>query len=218
MKQNKLPYSTLQLTDKISDILSLLQMNSLRGLLRWQPQIRFSVQNCASVLTFPHRQLHISPLLQLTKNEEKHRRSVEKMTARGEIQQDVVSLDALKALDVEEENLTEDIVKETFSIFPDETTSDQLFNGIPFKDLPVVLLLLHKNNTRLFAQYADGRYIWHNTPAYHGFLNAKKRTNVAGQVAGLNMGQRLRGEADTDTDSVTRIVLQGWASGPSGSD
>ena len=218
MKQNKLPYSTLQLTDKISDILSLLQMNSLRGLLRWQPQIRFSVQNSASVLTFPHRQLHISPLLQLTKNEEKHRRSVEKMTARGEIQQDVVSLDALKALDVEEENLTEDIVKETFSIFPDETTSDQLFNGIPFKDLPVVLLLLHKNNTRLFAQYADGRYIWHNTPAYHGFLNAKKRTNVAGQVAGLNMGQRLRGEADTDTDSVTRIVLQGWASGPSGSD
>ena len=193
-------------------------MNSLRGLLRWQPQIRFSVQNCASVLTLPHRQLHISPLLQLTKNEEKHRRSVEKMTARGEIQQDVVSLDALKALDVEEENLTEDIVKETFSIFPDETTSDQLFNGIPFKDLPVVLLLLHKNNTRLFAQYADGRYIWHNTPAYHGFLNAKKRTNVAGQVAGLNMGQRLRGEADTDTDSVTRIVLQGWASGPSGSD
>ena len=193
-------------------------MNSLRGLLRWQPQIRFSVQNCASVLTFPHRQLHISPLLQLTKNEEKHRRSVEKMTARGEIQQDVVSLDALKALDVEEENLNEDIVKETFSIFPDETTSDQLFNGIPFKDLPVVLLLLHKNNTRLFAQYADGRYIWHNTPAYHGFLNAKKRTNVAGQVAGLNMGQRLRGEADTDTDSVTRIVLQGWASGPSGSD
>ena len=175
-------------------------MNSLRGLLRWQPQIRFSVQNCASVVTFPHRQLHISPLLQLTKNEEKHRRSVEKMTARGEIQQDVVSLDALKALDVEEENLTEDIVKETFSIFPDETTSDQLFNGIPFKDLPVVLLLLHKNNTRLFAQYADGRYIWHNTPAYHGFLNAKKRTNVAGQVAGLNMGQRLRGEADTDTD------------------
>ena len=218
MKQNKLPYSTLQLTDKISDILSLLQMNSLRGLLRWQPQIRFSVQNSASVLTFPHRQLHISPQLQLTKNEEKHRRSVEKMTARGEIQQDVVSLDALKALDVEEENLTEDIVKETFSIFPDETTSDQLFNGIPFKDLPVVLLLLHKNNTRLFAQYADGRYIWHNTPAYHGFLNAKKRTNVAGQVAGLNMGQRLRGEADTDTDSVTRIVLQGWASGPSGSD
>ena len=27
----------------------------------------------------------------------------------------------------------------------------------------------------------------------HGFLNAKKRTNVAGQVAGLNMGQKLRG-------------------------
>ena len=42
-------------------------------------------------------------------------------------------------------------------------------------------------------RHADGREIWYNAPAHHGFLNAKKRTNVAGQVAGLNMGQKLRG-------------------------
>ena len=42
-------------------------------------------------------------------------------------------------------------------------------------------------------RFADQRYIWHNSPTKHGFLNAKKRTNVAGQVAGLNMGQKLRG-------------------------
>ena len=60
-------------------------------------------------------------------------------------------------------------------------------------------------------RYADERPIWYNAPAHHGFLNAKKRTNVAGQVntllwlvntnwsligcqvAGLNMGQKLRG-------------------------
>ena len=44
-----------------------------------------------------------------------------------------------------------------------------------------------------FCRHADQRYIWNNAPSYHGFLNAKKRTNVAGQVAGLNMGQKLRG-------------------------
>ena len=45
----------------------------------------------------------------------------------------------------------------------------------------------------VFGRHADQRYIWHNSPAKHGFLNAKKRTNVAGQVAGLSMGQKLRG-------------------------
>ena len=173
------------------------QMMSLRGLLRFQPQMRMSVlpfvQSGTSLVTVPQRQFNSSQLLLATKNEEKHRRSIEKMTAKEETHLEAVNIDTLRAMNVEEEELTEDIVRETFSMFPDETTSDQLFNGIPFKDLPVVLMLLHKNNTRLFASYSDGKYIWHNTPAYHGFLNAKKRTNVAGQVAGLNMGQRLRG-------------------------
>jgi len=80
-----------------------------------------------------------------------------------------------------------------WKVFPDEKTHDQLFNGIKFTDIPIVLMRLHRNNTKLNAIYADGRPIWSTTPAKHGFLNAKKRTNVAGQVAGLNMGQRLRG-------------------------
>jgi hypothetical protein len=33
-------------------------------------------------------------------------------------------------------------------------------------------------------RYADQRLIWKNSPAMHGFINAKKRTNIAGQVAG----------------------------------
>ena len=67
-------------------------------------------------------------------------------------QQDVISLDALKAVEADQENMTEEMVKEIFSLYPDETTSDKLFNGIPFKDLPSVQILLHKNNTRLFAR------------------------------------------------------------------
>jgi hypothetical protein len=36
----------------------------------------------------------------------------------------------------------------------------------------------------LFYRYADQRLIWNNSPSMHGFINAKKRTNIAGQVAG----------------------------------
>merc|ERR1712183_399052 len=100
---------------------------------------------------------------------------------------EVINLDTLAKVEHEEE------VKDTFTTFPDENTSEQLFNGIPFKDLPYVTMVLHRNNTKLIARYADQKYIWNTTHSRHGFLNAKKRTNVAGQVAGLNMGQRLRG-------------------------
>merc|ERR1712032_377158 len=78
----------------------------------------------------------------------------------------VVTLDSLAEAENTEKGESE------FKVFPDEKTHDQLFNGIKFSDLPIVLIRLHRNNTK---------------------LNAKKRTNVAGQVAGLNMGQRLRG-------------------------
>jgi len=101
---------------------------------------------------------------------------------------EVVNIDALVEA---EEEVTQD--EEAFKVFSDETTPDQLFNGIKFKDLPNVLIRLHKHNTRIIARHADGRYIWHNSPSMHGFLHAKKRTAVAGQVAGLNMGQKLRG-------------------------
>jgi len=80
-----------------------------------------------------------------------------------------------------------------FNIFPDETTPDTLYNGIKFKELPYVHITMHKNNTKLVARTWDQKLIFENKPAHHGFLNAKKRTAVAGQVAGSMMGQKLRG-------------------------
>ncbi|XP_023328791.1 28S ribosomal protein S11, mitochondrial [Eurytemora carolleeae] len=94
----------------------------------------------------------------------------------------------LDSLLIEEQLMSEG----EFKRFPDEETPDLLFNGIKFKDLPYVLMRLHKHNTRLVARHADQRYIFMNSPAMHGFTNAKKRTSVAGQVAGMMMGQKLR--------------------------
>ena len=36
----------------------------------------------------------------------------------------------------------------------------------------------------LTFRHADQRLIYVNSPSMHGFINAKKRTNIAGQVAG----------------------------------
>ena len=134
-------------------------MMSLRGLLRFQPQIRLSVtqtlQSCTNPITLslPQRLLSTSPLRQMDNpKEEKIRRTVTKNLSREQELQDIVNLDSLNSINVERESVNEETGTGTFSVFPDENTADQLFNGIPFKDLPVVLLLLHKNNTRLFAR------------------------------------------------------------------
>ena len=132
-------------------------MISLRGLLRIQPQLRFPLIKPVQTLVTPtvqQRLLTTSPILERTgqKHDEIHRKKIQNVLSAEERHDDIVSLDALKAIESEEENITEEMAKEIFSLYPDETTSDQLFNGIPFKDLPSVQILLHKNNTRLFAR------------------------------------------------------------------
>ena len=96
--------------------------------------------------------------------------------------EEILSIDSIA-------NITED--EDGFQVYPDIDTPDQLFNGVPFKDLPYVLLVLHKNNTKLHALHADKRPIWNTCPSKHGFKNAKKRTNIAGQVAGNIFHQKL---------------------------
>ena len=61
---------------------------------------------------------------------------------------EVINLDTLAKVEVETEE-----VKDTFTTFPDETTSEQLFNGTAFKDLPYVTMVLHRNNTKLIARW-----------------------------------------------------------------
>jgi len=110
-----------------------------------------------------------------------------KKVVEGELTSDAVDIDAL----IQEEELKAESGE--FKRFPDDETPDLLFNGIKFKDLPYVNIRMHKNNTKLIARHADERYIYQNTPSMLGFTSAKKRTAVGGQVAGLNMGQKLRG-------------------------
>ena len=82
-------------------------MMSLRGLVRIQPQLRFSlikpVQNGPSLLTLSAQQRHLttSPTLNRTgqKQDEIHRKKIQNVLSAEERHEDVVSLDALKAVE-----------------------------------------------------------------------------------------------------------------------
>ncbi len=180
-----------------------LQMNSLKGLLTFPRYLRLSPSSVLTSTVLPsplsqlpclQRTLTTSPIMSVeNKKAEIARQKTSKMVANLGLAEDrdlnIISLDSLASA----ETVPEGEASLELGTYPDEDTANQMFNGILFKDLPYVTLVLHRNNTKLIARYADERYIWHNAPSYHGFKHAKKRTNVAGQVAGLNMGQTLRG-------------------------
>eukprot|EP00092_Neocalanus_flemingeri_P041804 GFUD01045532.1.p1 GENE.GFUD01045532.1~~GFUD01045532.1.p1 ORF type:complete len:234 (+),score=64.32 GFUD01045532.1:39-740(+) len=178
-------------------------MNSLRHLVQTSQHVKFPISllktSFTPMLSFSQtspflesrRQLSISMAL-LGDRDRRAENSTRKLVRGKDFDQsvnDVINLDTLAR--VEEEEVVEG--EQHFTLFPDETTPGMMFNGVAFKDLPYVTMVLHRNNTKLISRYADQKYIWHNSPSTHGFINAKKRTNVAGQVAGLNMGQKLRG-------------------------
>ncbi len=95
---------------------------------------------------------------------------------------------------------------DTFQTFPDMDTLEQMYDGQKYKELPFVHIRCHKNNTRFMAYTADLRQIEYCVPKDFGFVNAAKRTDVAAQVAGVNMGQRLRNR----NIRTIRVTVEGF--------
>lgn len=98
---------------------------------------------------------------------------------------------------------------EEFKLYPDEDTFDTLYNGIKYKDLPYVYVRCTRNNTRMSAYQADGTPLHYTTPVLNGFMNSKKKTNVAAQATGLAMGQKLR----TLNQRTVRVRIDGFNAG-----
>ncbi len=96
-----------------------------------------------------------------------------------------------------------------FQALPDMETLDQLFDGVPYRDLPFVHVRCTKNNTRLWAFDAEGKQLEYCVPYEFGFANAAKRTNVAAQVTAMNMGQRLRNR----NIRTVRVRVEGFNNG-----
>jgi len=92
------------------------------------------------------------------------------------------------------DNLAIDITRprdRAFS-FPDLETFDRLFNGVPFKDVPVVHIKVSKNNTLIACTSPNGdKHILKNSCGTEGFKNCRKGTNVAAQTTGMVHAQKL---------------------------
>lgn len=82
--------------------------------------------------------------------------------------------------------------EDNFQFIPDQLVLDKEYNGVKYKDLPWVLVLCTKNNTRMMCHDKDNNRLEYATPMMYGFINAKKRTNVAAQIVGLSIGQVMR--------------------------
>ncbi|XP_031837448.1 mitochondrial ribosomal protein S11 [Nomia melanderi] len=94
-------------------------------------------------------------------------------------------------------------------IFPDEFTPNKLFDGILFKDLPIVYVKATPNNTILSLSDAMGLGKILHSAGMEGFKNAKKGTNIAGQQAAQTFGNRVLESGI----KVVRLKLRGIGPG-----
>ncbi|KAI9584363.1 28S ribosomal protein S11, mitochondrial [Glossina fuscipes] len=76
--------------------------------------------------------------------------------------------------------------KEKF--FPDANTPTQLFNGMPFNELPICNIRVSPNNTIiLFTDYKGVPRIIRSC-GIEGFKNTRKGTNIAAQATAITIG------------------------------
>nr|CAI5857558.1 unnamed protein product [Callosobruchus analis] len=77
------------------------------------------------------------------------------------------------------------------NIFPTLDLPNRLFNGIPFKDLPIFNIRVSPNNTIISFTDAKGVPNLTRSCGVEGFKNAKKGTNVAAQATALTIGTKV---------------------------
>uniref|UniRef100_A0A023FRU3 Putative ribosomal protein n=1 Tax=Amblyomma cajennense TaxID=34607 RepID=A0A023FRU3_AMBCJ len=96
-----------------------------------------------------------------------------------------------------------------WSMFPDEDTPNRLFDGIPFRDIPVCYIKCSLNNTLMTLVEASGKCLTQKSGGTEGYRNARKGTTVAAQAAALSFchAAQLR-----DIRNI-RVVVKGLGPG-----
>lgn len=72
-------------------------------------------------------------------------------------------------------------------MFPDEDTPNKLFNGVPFKDIPVCNIKVSPNNTIISVCDAAGVPKIIRSCGIEGFKNTRKGTNIAAQATAISL-------------------------------
>uniref|UniRef100_A0A1I8QBU2 Ribosomal protein S11 n=1 Tax=Stomoxys calcitrans TaxID=35570 RepID=A0A1I8QBU2_STOCA len=78
--------------------------------------------------------------------------------------------------------------KEKF--FPDAGLSNQLFNGLPFSDIPIANIRVSPNNTIIVFTDSKGVPRLTHSCGVEGFKNARKGTNIAAQATAITVGSK----------------------------
>ncbi|XP_013100022.2 small ribosomal subunit protein uS11m [Stomoxys calcitrans] len=78
--------------------------------------------------------------------------------------------------------------KEKF--FPDAGLNNQLFNGLPFSDIPIANIRVSPNNTIIVFTDSKGVPRLTHSCGVEGFKNARKGTNIAAQATAITVGSK----------------------------
>ncbi|CAH0550559.1 unnamed protein product [Brassicogethes aeneus] len=89
-----------------------------------------------------------------------------------------------KAVDVDS------LINQNFNVFPDVNTPNRLFNGVPFKDIPIFNIRVSPNNTILCLTTAKGIPQLIRSCGIEGFKNTRKGTNIAAQATAISIGTK----------------------------
>uniref|UniRef100_A0A6B2ED95 Putative mitochondrial ribosomal protein s11 n=1 Tax=Phlebotomus kandelakii TaxID=1109342 RepID=A0A6B2ED95_9DIPT len=94
-------------------------------------------------------------------------------------------------------------------MFPDGETANQLFNGIPFKELPICNIRVSKNNTIITVADHKGVVKMIRSCGIEGFKNTRKGTNIAAQATAIS----ISGRALEFGMKTIRVFVQGLGPG-----
>lgn len=100
-------------------------------------------------------------------------------------------------------------VKSREDMFPDENTPTRMFNGIPFRDIPICNIKATKNNTIISVTDAKGVVKLLRTAGIEGFKNTRKGTNIAGQATAISLSTK----AIEQGFKTVRVRVQGLGPG-----
>jgi len=94
-------------------------------------------------------------------------------------------------------------------VFPNSQSMFRLFDGVPFKDIPIFHIKVSRNNTILGLTSAKGTIELTRSCGVEGFKNTRKGTNVAAQATAITIGNKALERGI----KMVRVKVQGLGPG-----
>ncbi|XP_017054233.1 30S ribosomal protein S11 [Drosophila ficusphila] len=101
------------------------------------------------------------------------------------------------------------LINRKAKFFPDASTATQLFNGIPFNELPICNIRVSPNNTIISVTDHKGVLRLIRSCGIEGFKNTRKGTNIAAQATAVT----ISGKAMELGWKTVRVKVRGLGPG-----